>query len=345
MDDRIFSYLYPRDNDNLSNMSGKDLRELIRLLGDYYLDLRINLGFDEKNTFGVEIEFEDLTLNEAKNYIVERINGLGLHDRWNLVSDGSLYHGAEVNSPVLIDSYQTWNDLDDVCDIISDYAHPDVNSSAHVHVGTQSLGSDREIWIKFLKLWSTYENVIFRFLYGEFLTSRPNILDYAAPMSHKIWKKCEEAIEKNIPLDMLICELSEKRYQAINFLNVDLSNSFYLDNFEDGNTVEFRCPNGTLNPIIWQNNVNLILSLIKYAKNEKYDEEKVANRRKLNKGFLGKIKYYDEIFLDEALELADMIFDNNLDKVYFLKQYLKSFRITKNRDDFTRGCVLTKKLI
>lgn len=39
---------------------------------------------------------------------------------------------------------------------------------------------------------------------------------------------------------------------------------------------------------------------------------------------LNDSKLYGEIFLPEALEFSDMIFDNNLDKVYFLKQYLKN---------------------
>ena len=36
------------------------------------------------------------------------------------------------------------------------------------------------------------------------------------------------------------------------------------------------------------------------------------------------------MFLKKAIELGDLIFDNNLDKVYFLRQYLKSFEIGNN---------------
>ena len=53
---------------------------------------------------------------------------------------------------------------------------------------------------------------------------------------------------------------------------------------------------------------------------------------------------YDEIFLDQALEFADLIFTNNLDKIYFLKQYLKGFELANEKkkiaDPFTR--ILTK---
>ena len=35
---------------------------------------------------------------------------------------------------------------------------------------------------------------------------------------------------------------------------------------------------------------------------------------------------YNEIYLKDALEFVDLIFNNNLDKVYFLRQYLKNFQ-------------------
>ena len=35
--------------------------------------------------------------------------------------------------------------------------------------------------------------------------------------------------------------------------------------------------------------------------------------------------FYNEINFKNALEFVDIIFDNNLDKVYFLRQYFKNF--------------------
>ena len=32
---------------------------------------------------------------------------------------------------------------------------------------------------------------------------------------------------------------------------------------------------------------------------------------------------YNQLFTEQAIELSDMIFDNNLDKIYFLRQYIK----------------------
>lgn len=43
----------------------------------------------------------------------------------------------------------------------------------------------------------------------------------------------------------------------------------------------------------------------------------------------GNINYdkmkYSEVNIEEALEFVDLVFDNDLDKVYFLRQYIKNY--------------------
>ena len=46
--------------------------------------------------------------------------------------------------------------------------------------------------------------------------------------------------------------------------------------------------------------------------------------------------------MDQALELCDMIFTNNLDKVYFLRQYLKSFQVCREKDIYAQEPIYTK---
>ena len=43
------------------------------------------------------------------------------------------------------------------------------------------------------------------------------------------------------------------------------------------------------------------------------------------------------------MELADMIFYNNLDKIYFLRQYLKSFEINNNEINLEKAKLFIKK--
>ena len=53
-------------------------------------------------------------------------------------------------------------------------------------------------------------------------------------------------------------------------------------------------------------------------------------------------KVYNEIYIEQSLELCDMIFSNNLDKIYFLKQYLKQLKVCQNSEQYTKSPILTK---
>ena len=66
-------------------------------------------------------------------------------------------------------------------------------------------------------------------------------------------------------------------------------------------------------------------SIMFKIKNNKLSIETCQQRHQLNLDKHVRLKWYDEIYLEQALELCDMIFTNNFNKVYFLRQYLKSF--------------------
>lgn len=59
----------------------------------------------------------------------------------------------------------------------------------------------------------------------------------------------------------------------------------------------------------------------------------------------GNINYdkmkYSEVNIEEALEFVDLIFDNDLDKVYFLRQYIKNYE-----ENFkTNKAVMAKRFV
>ena len=319
--DYLFDFIKPNDNDLLSLMKGIDLQELLYRLDNYYLELRDKLGFSDSVTFGLELEFE-----KADRYRIEdRLEDAGLYPEWNVKGDASLDHGAEINSPILRDEKENWISLSNVCDIVKEHAIIGKNSGGHIHIGTQVLGSNKEHWLNFIKLWSIYENIIFRFLYGDSLTHRISLERYAPPMAECLWEEynsLKRMMIHNMSFGYMIDELPSDRYNAINFLNVNNPSRFTTDN-----TIEFRCPNGTLEPVIWQNNVNLLVNILEYSKNSSFDNDTIDKRREINGDKYYDLEWYNQIYLVQALELADMLFDNNLDKVYFLRQYLKSFQI------------------
>ncbi len=315
----LFQYLKPQNNDLFSLMRGYDLQELLYYIENYYLELRNCLGFTKYITFGLELEFE----NAMKNRIEQRLREVSLYNSWSIKNDCSLISGAEINSPILIDNKNNWHNLKQVCSIVSQNGIIGTYSGGHVHIGTQVLGNNTESWLRFIKIWSVYENIIYRFSFGEFLTARANILRYAKPMTTYFWDDYQKLKESSyLELWDILERISHSRYQAVNFDNVD-----NFKEIEDGNTIEFRCPNGTLNPIIWQNNVNTFVNLLLYSTSSRYNDDIVESRRKENNNRFSKLSLYGEIYLQQALEFSDMIFTNNFDKVYFLRQYLKSFEI------------------
>lgn len=289
----IFKLLNPKENCALSKLKGLDLEEILLELDKYYLDYREDLGIPQEETFGLELEFEHAKKENIKTELEEQ----KLDKSWRLKRDTSLEQGAEINSPILVDCKDSWQNLLDVCKILNKNSVIGEKAGGHIHVGTQTIGRNKDYWLNFIKLWSTYENIIFRFSYGEYLSYRPILDEYAKTVSKRILKVYKKLVG------------NEKI---------------------EGNTIEFRCPNATLNPVIWQNNVNFFIKFLDYSKNKEFNNDIVEKRIRNKDNSYYDIALYDEIYLDQALELADILFDNNLDKVYFLRQYLKSFEIGNN---------------
>lgn len=298
----IFDEIKPNDNEMFKYFNKRDLEYILSLVNNYKLLLRdvINVSIDE--TFGLEIECEHAEWVKIKKRLIPD---------WELTDDLSLERGAEIKSPPLRDTKENWINLRNICNMLSKYAMVGIHSGGHVHVGIQALGNKEESLINFMKLWAVYEHIIYRFSYGEFLGPRPGIKDAAKPSKCDFINSCflyedAYATEKEI-----LKYLMHEKCRAVNFKH-----------YNTLRTLEFRCPNATLNPVVWQNNVNLFVKMMEYSTRKDFNNALVEEKRE--KIFIQE-KTPNEIYIDDAIEFADLIFDNNLDKVYFLRQYLKSF--------------------
>ena len=294
-------------NDIFSKFNKSELSNLINQINLFKLYLRDMLYIDKHNTFGLEIECEYVNwdeINEHKN------------EDWILAEETSLCNGAELKSPILTNTRENWYILKEMCELVSKNSSLSLNSGGHIHIGKQALESSNAL-INFMKLWVVYEHIILRFSYGEFLGPRPAFNLIAKPVKLEYINLLKNYNKNYIDNDDLLYYLSNDKDKAVNFKH-----------FDTLKTIEFRCPNGTFNPAIWQNNVNLFVNMLMYASDGNFDEEFINNKLKsstlLNKTSLN-------VYLDEALEFVDLIFNNNLDKICFLKQYLKSFECIKNR--------------
>lgn len=357
----LFNYLNPETDMNILDLNGNEIQSIIILLNDFSLKLRDSLGVDLANTFGIEIEMERSKREKILGEFRKRYRQVFSQDgsseyeplgvffdkknldnerEWCVKYDGSLVEGIEIATPILSDTLENWQELEGIYNLLNKYAKVGVNSSTHIHIGAQILGNDVNAWLNLMLIWSTYENVIFRFLYGEYLTRRPKIMKYSKVISSELWFIYNFLKDKDgLTVQEVIYYLKSDRHNALNFNNVNI---YSCDKCLDKNTIESRGQNGTNKVEVVQNYVNFLIKLFEYCKSSNFDYNKIYKRHEYISNEHYTIEWYDEIFLEQALELCDMIFDNNLDKLYFLKQYLKEFKMNKHGYRNNDGFDLTK---
>lgn len=304
-------------NDKFSNFNGITKEQVLKNINESLLEYRNLLFIPDDITFGTELEFDNCEIKVVK----KQLSKYNLKGSWQTKDEPSIKTGGEVVSPILTNTEESWVNLKKVCDILKIKAANTDLCSAHVHVGRNILGENIKTFENFIYLWSAYEHIIFRFCYGEFLSPRQNISGFATPTRTRFQKIYNDSISKNYTLAKLLEELSFKRELAVNFKNVDLDLKK-----ENKNTIEFRCPNGTFNEVVWQNNINLFVHLLMYAKSENFDLDKIKYQNKKMALLSSNIAYYNEVYLEDAITLCDLIFDKNIDKMYFLRQYIKNYK-------------------
>ncbi len=309
------------DNDSFSKFSKKDLEELKSQICHSKLEYRDNVWFNGDVTIGLEIEYENVNKNLVDDYIVKN------YCYWRSSVESSLDLGGEIKSPILTGAPSNWSELNKICLFLEENkAVMNGDAAGHIHIGSHILKGNINYWRQFVKMYMIYEKDLLKFLFGETEFGRRTFLHYAPPIANILYRGLPKLNQCSCFEDIYRYVLPKDRNGAINFNNVSL-----LDSIKRlGNTIEFRSPNATSKAIIWQNNVNTLVKFLLSFTREEIDEE-----------------YLDYLLLNEpsttscledTLQFIDMIFDNNQDKIYFLKQYMKEFQWDKR---MSRGLVKT----
>lgn len=326
------SYNILKENIELSKLSAHDIHTLLWEIENYYLDYKPLLNLDFWFQFGIELEYgksvqKDVTKELRRLYkgrAIKSKNGtywLSKDDKTVHQINGKIITGGEVVSPILTNETKTWQEIDLICKTLTELgAVAREETSTHIHIDQSILGFDPKVWIKFIKLWIIYEEVIYRFLFGEYPVGRKEISKYAKPVRTEYLRRLQKDIKDDISLDTLIIKLKLGRHYGINFMNTNTSNA----SFKSKNTIELRIPNGTLESVIIQNNILFFSSLLHAAQRV---SEEFLNRKlnEINPNIEGNP---NNIYIYEALELADLLFDNIEYKMCFLRQYIKSYEIS-----------------
>lgn len=118
---------------------------------------------------------------------------------------------------------------------------------------------------------------------------------------------------------------------AINLRSLD-----FLKAIVNMNTIEFRNFNSTTEETIIQNDINAVSHMVLAAASNNLDEDFLNYKLKqLEQQCLSERAYLEQcsqILLRDMAELVDLIFDNNQDKIYFMKQYVRNFETCEDRE-------------
>src|SRR5574344_346171 len=271
----ITSFINSSSNDLISRMHYSDKEELLNLLKSYKIELRDILNMDSSSTFGLEIEYNGdfnriHSLVVSKNY--EWLKNKRLNNvYWNHAKDNSVPDGGEVISPILYDKVESWKQINEICNLLKENnSSVSENTAAHIHFGTQIIGSNINYWLKFLKLYAAYESVLFRFSYGEYECERPYLISHANPLALSFLKTYNKYNNEDISFKKMIRSINfSYKTDAIKMTSIINGGT----SFKENRTIEFRSPNGTLEPIIWQNNINVFYHLMKYSISPNYNDD------------------------------------------------------------------------
>ena len=240
--------------------------------------------------FGIELEAnnvrtkgkESLYSGQSADYIKSKNWHMATKYEESLVGKG----GAELVSPVLSDTEQTWENIANICTQMKKFPGnngkeviADDKCGLHIHFDASCLSKDPNKMKTFLNLYAESEELLYKMCNPKDNPIRKGAINknfrglssisamwrngMAAPTGKKLLKHLNNgtlkvSYKKFGTLKKIISryKLDERRYSGLNLTNIGNSRK---------NTIEFRMANGTLNPEVIKQNVFLYASLIETA--------------------------------------------------------------------------------
>lgn len=318
-------------------LSKKDKLQLLKEIKDHTITYREQLDLPKDTTFGVELEFllkhfyyndedrvfiyntwfQELFHNKESKYHTE---GIAINKDWLLSLDYEV--DGEFTSPILRDQKSNWEDLKKICEMLKEKgAYGGDYASTQINIGAQIFRKDYKRFQNAITNYALFEDVFYYATKGEQQKYRLEIINYANPIASKI----------------LNAKTNISKYTYRNFINEatyacafgDKMSSLNLvklrvyKGFDEDNLLEVRMPNATFRIQTLQTWISLFTHFFDRAGENVYFYEKYAPiMKKLNYLPL-ETKEYNLCNYEKALELADIAFEKEIDKLNFLKQYIR----------------------
>lgn len=278
---------------------------------DEYKKIKLPRGM----TIGIEIESEGI----YSQYMPRGV----LNNRWKRTPENSLEDGVEIVSPKLTGTDEDSKEIYEICDFLSDIGQTtSERCGGHVHIGADYLTS-KEAYFNLLEIYGNCEEIIYAISNVANSNLRKGIKEFCKPVSQE-WEKLIASGKLNVGAEKeeFIRQLQDVqgqiKYFGINFKNIGTSK----------NTIEFRMPNGTINPETWIENVNLFGGIIKAAQElaiiQSKDPQEITEEDKARLMWLSKIKSSN---IDENERLEALLSLTVEDKEVYRERYSKNIEL------------------
>lgn len=297
-------------------------------------DLKSRVCIPPDMTVGIEIESVGPLSKQIKD-----LKSLFILDGWDVKHDGSLADdekcsaGVEITSPILKgDDPEINNKIAYISNFLLDegqYAND--TCGGHVHIGADYF-KDYESYQNLVDLWINCEQIIYIISNQIGEVPRKKISDYAKPISKSYERIAEQGFidfsdVENLKEIESQLNLASKRCNGINFNNLADYNK---------HTIEFRIPNGTVNPDTWIENINLFGNMLKKCQEiteiRKKDKDALSQEEKTQLKAFNALVFGNLDIDDRANLFVEFVMPENQQKTFHHRYFVNSKLLNLHSD-------------
>lgn len=321
--DKTLMQRYMQENPNLSD----DVKKVFEfVINPNFLSIERTeykkIDLPKGMTIGIEIESEG-------KYSAE-IPKIMLNGQWKSKTDNSLENGVEIVSTILDGSEQDSKEIYQICEFLNKIGQvTSERCGAHIHIGADFL-TNKYAYINLLEIFGNCEEIIYAISNESGSAIRRGISQYCLPMASKLEESVlngdfdsEKEMSKFIEQIQI---LQGDRYSGINFMNIGTNK----------NTIEFRTPNGTINPDVWIENINLFGGIVKAAQELSVIQAKkvqeLTDDDKIKLICLSRIKSIDVSVKDKIDALLSLTVK---DKQPYVNRYDKNMKLIQEDEELS----------
>lgn len=287
------------------------------------------IGLPKELTFGIEIECFN---KDYAKYLMEKgklfLDPNEQKKQWicKIEPTAGYYNvspntGLECVSGILNDSEESTKEIYEVCDFLNDLDfNTDDKCGGHIHFGRDYLETPQQLW-NVIELYGCCEDVM------NLILNKPNSLPRNG-LNRYAGSAYKMLLEKGFdPKNFDTIEDAYENITSYKMKDLDVNVSWLTNS-----TIEFRAPNGSLDPNVWIENIKLLGSLMVASKG--LETGNLANIDKKRELF-NAIKSEKDISKKCSM-LLDILFDDEREKDIYRERFDKNIALQYGINDFEK---------